>query len=100
MQTPAEIQEFLVSTLVKACKVDPTHVTPATHIFSDLGVDSADMLNVAWLIEQHYGIQLPVVDWMSDVNLGETVAPDHFRVDNFVAAIAELTQAKAAVGMA
>lgn len=100
MHTPAEIHNFLVSTLAKACKVDPTHVTPSTHIFSDLGVDSADMLNVAWLIEERYGIQLPVVDWMSEVNVGDAVATDRFRVDNFVAVIAQLTQVKAGVGVA
>lgn len=87
-----DIYDFLVNTLVKACKVDPTHVLPGTNIVSDLGVDSLNLMNLAWLIQERYGIELPVVDWMSEVNVGEAVATDHFRVDNFVAAIARLSQ--------
>jgi len=87
-----DIYDFVVSTLAKTCKVDPRHITPATDLFSDLGIDSADFLNVAYVIEDRYGIRMPVGEWMSEVNVGDTSAAEHFRIDNFVAAISRFVQ--------
>lgn len=84
-----DIYEFVQRTLAQNCKIDPRDITPTTNLFADLGIDSVDFLAAAYEIEDHYGIRLPVGDWMSDVNAGETPAVDYFRMDNFVAAIAE-----------
>lgn len=90
MSSTEEIYQFVVGTLAKKCRVNPDAITPATDIFADLGVDSAEFLDATFVIEDAYGIRMPVGDWMHEVNAGDAVAAEHFRVDNFVAAIADL----------
>jgi acyl carrier protein len=85
-----DIFQFVVRTLASKCRVNPAFITPATDIFKDLGVDSAEFLDATFVIEDEYAIRMPVGDWMGAVNAGEAPEADHFRVDNFVAAIADL----------
>jgi acyl carrier protein len=91
-----DIYQFVVQTLARKCRVNPEFITPATDIFADLGVDSAEFLDATFVIEDEYGIRMPVGDWMGEVNAGDAAVAEHFRIDNFVAAIADLIrQAKA-----
>ena len=94
MSSTQEIYQFVVTTLAVKCRVSPESITPATDIFADLGVDSAEFLDATFVIEDAFDIRMPVGDWMHEVNAGDAAAADHFRVDNFVAAIAGLIQAR------
>ena len=85
-----DVYQFVVKTLAAKCKVNPEFITPATDLFADLGVDSAEFLDATFLIEDEYDIRMPVGEWMSEVNVGTAVRTEHFRIDNFVAAISEL----------
>jgi acyl carrier protein len=85
-----DIYDFVLSSLATNCQIDPKHITPATDLFTDLGIDSFGILTVAYSIEDRFGIQMPVGEWMSEVNVGDKTATDLFRIDNFVAAIARL----------
>jgi acyl carrier protein len=87
-----DIYEVVVQTLAKRCKVDPRAVTPATDLFGDLGIDSAEFMDAAFVIEDALGIRMPVGDWMGEVNAGTAEAAARFRMDNFVAAIAALVE--------
>lgn len=87
-----DVYQFVVATLAAKCKIQPALITPSTDVFADLGVDSAEFLDVTFDIEDEFNIRMPVAEWMSDVNVGNVVSGQHFRIDNFVAAIVELIQ--------
>ena len=87
-----DVYQFVVKTLAAKCKLDPAFITPSTDVFADLGVDSAEFFDVTFVIEDEFNIHMPVAEWMSDVNVGNAVRSDRFRIDNFVAAIVELIQ--------
>ncbi|KTT63889.1 hypothetical protein NS383_17590 [Pseudomonas oryzihabitans] len=89
------IYSFVVSTLTSICKVPAEHIEPTTNLFSDLGIDSVDFLDAVYCIDDHYGIRLPVGQWMSAVNEGNATLADHFVMEHFVAAIAERAAAPA-----
>jgi acyl carrier protein len=87
-----DVYQFVVQTLAAKCRVDPRFITPASDIFADLGIDSAVFLDAAFAIEDEYRIEVPVSEWMDEVNVGTAAAADRFRIDNFVAAIAALVE--------
>jgi acyl carrier protein len=87
-----DIYQFVVQTLARKCKVDPGAITPATDLFADLGIDSAEFMDAAFVIEDEFGIRMPVGDWMGDVNAGTATGAQYFRIDNLVAAIADLVR--------
>jgi acyl carrier protein len=88
----ADIYEFVRGELAKACKIDVSLITPGTDLFNDLGIDSFAILSIAYAIEDHLNVRVPVGDWMSNVNTGDSVSMEQFRMDNFVAAIAHLVK--------
>jgi acyl carrier protein len=87
-----DVYQFVVKTLAAKCKIEPSLITPSTDVFADLGVDSAEFFDVTFVIEDEFNIRMPVAEWMSDVNVGNAVQSEHFRIDNFVAAIVALMQ--------
>jgi acyl carrier protein len=87
-----DIYEFVVSALASKCKVDPHYINSSMDLFADLGIDSTDFLDIAYSIEEKYGVRLPAGDWMSEVNTGDADPAEHFRIDNLVAAIEALVQ--------
>lgn len=56
------VQERIVDTL-KACdKVDPAKITPTANLSKDLGLDSLDVVDALFFIEEEFGIEIPDED--------------------------------------
>jgi len=54
-----EIQEKLVEILSRHTSVDPSAVTPEKHLKFDLGLDSLDVAEMVYEMEETFGIQIP-----------------------------------------
>jgi acyl carrier protein len=59
MPTNDEIFEKVRSTLVDALGVDVDDVTPDATLFSDLGAESIDLLDIVFRLERNFGIKIP-----------------------------------------
>ncbi len=59
MPTQAEIYEKVQSTLVDALGVDEEDVTRNATLFSDLGAESIDLLDIVFRLERNFGIKIP-----------------------------------------
>src|SRR5215510_13999065 len=59
MPTNDEIFEKVQSTLVDALGVDEDDVTPDATLFSDLGAESIDLLDIVFRLERNFGIKIP-----------------------------------------
>lgn len=57
-------------------------IKPESHVMKDLGVDSLAFLDIAFEIDQTFGIKLPIDDWMQSVNEGKVKSEDFFLVGN------------------
>jgi len=55
-------------------------IKPDSHIMKDLGVDSLAFLDIAFEIDQRFGIKMPIEDWMQDVNEGHADSAEYFLV--------------------
>src|SRR4051794_40290698 len=59
MPTNDEIFEKVRSTLFDALGVDEDDVTPDATLFSDLGAESIDLLDIVFRLERNFGIKIP-----------------------------------------
>jgi acyl carrier protein len=59
MPTQDEIYEKVQSTLVDALGVDEEDVTRNATLFSDLGAESIDLLDIVFRLERNFGIKIP-----------------------------------------
>lgn len=75
--------------------IDRSKITPESHTINDLGIDSLDFLDITFAIDKHFGIKMPVEQWMEDVNEGRATAEDFFIMRNLVERIEALIAAKA-----
>lgn len=66
-----------------------------SHIMKDLGVDSLAFLDIAFEIDQRFGIKMPIEDWMQDVNEGHADSAQYFLVGNLCSRIDGLISGRA-----
>ena len=59
MPTHDEIFKKVQSTLVDALGVDEEDVTSDSTLFSDLGAESIDLLDIVFRLERNFGIKIP-----------------------------------------
>lgn len=71
-------------------------ITPDSHIMKDLEVDSLAFLDIAFEIDQKFGIQMPIETWMQNVNEGKESSDNYFIMKNLCANIDALVGAPAA----
>jgi len=76
--------------------IEREEITPDSHTINDLGIDSLDFLDVTFAIDKHFGIKMPVEQWMEDVNEGRASTDDFFIMRNLCGRIDELVANAAA----
>ncbi len=59
MPTHDEIYDKVQTTLVDALGVEESDVTPSATLFSDLGAESIDLLDIVFRLERNFGIKIP-----------------------------------------
>ncbi len=59
MPTQDEIYQKVQATLVDALGVDEEDVTPGATLFTDLGAESIDLLDIVFRLERNFGIKIP-----------------------------------------
>lgn len=65
-------------------------ILPESHVMKNLGVDSLAFLDIAFEIDQRFGIRMPIEDWMSKVNQGEVDSAEYFVIGNLCRHIDQL----------
>lgn len=61
-------------------------ITPQTHIIDDLGIDSLDMLDIVFMVEQDLKIKINLSEQEENIRSGY-VSPEFLRMKNFCAHI-------------
>lgn len=69
-------------------------ITPDSHVMKDLEVDSLAFLDIAFQIDQAFGIRLPIEDWLQNVKGGYD-GDKYFVLRNLCSHIDEIVDAGA-----
>jgi acyl carrier protein len=75
--TAGGIEERVIRIIAQALDTDPAIITPQTSLEGDLGAESLDYLDIAFMLEREFRIQFPRTDFMQR-------AADHFGEENLV----------------
>lgn len=70
-------------------------IKPESHVMKDLEVDSLAFLDIAFEIDQKFGIKMPIEDWMQSINEGKVDSSDFFVIGNLCKNIDKLVAANA-----
>lgn len=57
--TREQVEQKIKEILVEALQVDDDEVTPEAKLFSDLGAESIDILDIQFKMEKAFGIKIP-----------------------------------------
>jgi acyl carrier protein len=88
--------ETVAGIISSSSDVPLERITPESHVKEDLGVDSLAFLDIAFEIDQAFGIKLPVEDWIAKINEGKEKGDDYFIVGNLCTQIENLRAATVA----
>src|SRR5262245_17531480 len=64
---------------------DPAQLEPTANLFSDLGLDSLSVVDMVVDLDQRFGVEIPLHEWVSRINAGEAQVDDYFTVGAFCA---------------
>jgi len=59
MATSEEITESVKEIFHKTLKIEPDKIKPETNLKDDLNLDSLDMIEVVYEVEDHFDVQIP-----------------------------------------
>ena len=66
--------DALIALVCDQLGLNPSEVTPTTHLVKDLGADSLDVVEMGLCIEQQYGVLIPEKDYEHLVTLERAAA--------------------------
>jgi acyl carrier protein len=79
--------ETVATIISSGSDVPLEQITPESHVMKDLAIDSLAFLDITFEIDRTFAIQLPVDDWISNVNEGKRSGDDYFIMRNLCAQI-------------
>ena len=74
--------ETVADIIAETSDIARESINPDSHIMKDLGVDSLAYLDIAFEIDQRFNIQMPIEDWMQNVNQGGQDSAEYFVLGN------------------
>jgi acyl carrier protein len=69
-------------------------ITPEKNAFTDLGIDSLDFLDIAFAIDKHFGIKIPLEQWTEELNENNALVDEYFVLSKLCARIDDVIAAK------
>jgi acyl carrier protein len=86
--------ETVADIISEICDIPREKISPESHVIDDLGIDSLDFLDVAFAIDQAFGIKMPLEKWVQEINDGKATTEQYFVLEKLCARIDELIAAK------
>ncbi|MDG1117961.1 MAG: phosphopantetheine-binding protein [Flavimaricola sp.] len=86
----------IVEIVIKTSDLDPLSITPASRLVEDLGLDSVDMFDLVFALEQEFDIDLPIEAWGEESDGQEPLQMTDITMQSFGARIELLISQKSA----
>jgi acyl carrier protein len=88
--------DIVADIIVQSCHIPRETITEDTHLLTDLGIDSLDLLDVVSAVDEAFGIRVPVEQWLHAVHMNDAPAGQHFVMRELCTNIDALLAAAAA----
>jgi len=86
--------ETVADIISEICDIPRENISPESHVIDDLGIDSLDFLDVAFAIDQAFGIKMPLERWVQEINDGKATTEQDFVLEKLCVRIDELIAAR------
>ena len=88
--------DIVADIIVQSCHVPRETITQDTHLLTDLGIDSLDLLDVVSAVDEAFGVRVPVERWLHAVHMDAGPAGQQFVMRELCASIDGLIATSAA----
>jgi acyl carrier protein len=88
--------DVVADIIERSCYVPREAITLDSNLLADLGMDSLDVLDLVFAIEETFGVDLPVGEWLHAVQMQEAAAERYFVIREICACIDVLVEMSAA----
>jgi acyl carrier protein len=93
-QTMATTFEAVAEIISETSDIPLEEITPEKNAFTDLGIDSLDFLDIAFAIDKHFGIKIPLEQWTEELNENNALVDEYFVLSKLCARIDDVIAAK------
>jgi acyl carrier protein len=87
--------EIVADIIAQTCHIPHQAITPECNVLHDLGIDSLDLLDVGFAVDDAFGIRMPLERWLHAVHLRQAAADQRFVMRELCADIDALVTATA-----
>jgi acyl carrier protein len=88
--------DIVAEIIALTCEVPRERITPDSNLVNDLGIDSLDLLDITFAIDDVLGIAMPIHQWLHAVHIGRIPSDQYFVMRGFCANIDALIVAATA----
>jgi acyl carrier protein len=85
--------DTIADIIALTCGVSREQITLESCLLNDLGIDSLELLDVAFAIDDAFSITMPIDQWLQAVHIGRVPAGQYFVLKEFCARVDHLTAA-------
>jgi acyl carrier protein len=75
--------DIVAEIIAVICEVPRDWITPDSNLVTDLGIDSLDLLDITFTIDDAFGIAMPIGQWLHAVHVGRIPADQYFLMRGF-----------------
>ena len=79
--------DIVAEIIALTCEVPRKRITPDSNLVNDLGIDSLDLLDITFAIDDALGISMPIDQWLHAVHIGRIPSDQYFVMRGFCANI-------------
>ena len=72
--------DVVADAIAVTCHVPRDAIAPESNIVSDLGIDSLDLLDLGFALEDAFGVRIPLETWLRTVHMRTATAEQYFVV--------------------
>jgi acyl carrier protein len=75
--------DIVAEMIAVTCGVPRERITPDSDLVNDLGIDSLDLLDLTFAIDDAFGIAMPIGQWLHAVHVGRIPSDQYFVMRRF-----------------
>jgi acyl carrier protein len=88
--------DIVAEIIALTCEVPRERITLDSNLVNDLGIDSLDLLDITFAIDDAFGIVMPINQWLRAVHMGRISSDQYLVMRGFCANIDALMVAATA----
>jgi acyl carrier protein len=85
--------DIVADIIARNCSIPRNAITPGCHLLNDLGIDSLDLVDIGFAVDEAFGITMPLGQWLHETHLKSARAERYFVMRELCAHVDSLASA-------